>query len=60
MEKLGQNLPPLKKIKLTKKQEEEDIIKRKLIEANKEWCDWRFRYTGINLRRLIQGVVMKE
>ena len=34
MEKLGQNLPPLKKIKLTKKQEEEDIIKRKLIEAN--------------------------
>ena len=40
VEKLGKKLPPLKKRKLSKKrQEEEDKIKRKLTEANQEWCD---------------------
>ena len=44
MEKLGQKLPPLKKRKLSKKgQEEEDKIKRRLTEANQEWCDWKFQ-----------------
>ena len=26
-----------------KKIEEEDKIKRKLTEANQEWCDWKFQ-----------------
>ena len=44
MEKLGQKLPPLNKSKLRKKgQKEEDKIKRRLTEANKEWCDWKFQ-----------------
>ena len=43
MEKLGQKLPPLKKKKLSKKKEGEDKIKRKLTEANQEWCDWKFQ-----------------
>ena len=44
MEKLGQKLPPLKKRKLSKKsQKEEDKIKRRLTEANQEWCDWKFQ-----------------
>ena len=43
MEKLGQKLSPLKKSKLIKKKEEGDTIKRKLTEANKEWCDWKFQ-----------------
>ena len=41
MNKLGQNLPPLKKSKLSKKyQNEEDEINRKLTEANQYWNDW--------------------
>ena len=44
VEKLGQKLPPLKKRKLSKKsQKEEDKIKRRLTEANQEWCDWKFQ-----------------
>ena len=44
MEKIGQNLEPLKKRKLSKKcQEEEDKIKRILTEANQEWYDWKFQ-----------------
>ena len=44
MKKLGQKLPPLKKRKLSKKsQKEEDKIKRRLTEANQEWCDWKFQ-----------------
>ena len=43
MEKLKQELPPLKKSKLSKKiQEEENKIKIKLIKASQEWCDWKF------------------
>ena len=44
VEKLGQKLPPLKKIKLSKKgQKEEDKINIILTEVNQEWCDWRFQ-----------------
>ena len=40
MNKLGQNLPPLKKMKLSKKyQKEEDEIKIKLHEDNQAWND---------------------
>ena len=42
--KIGQKPPPLNKRKLSKtRQEEEDKIKRKLTEANQEWCDWKFQ-----------------
>ena len=41
VDKLGQNLPPLKKLSKTK--EEENKIKRRLTEANQEWCDWKFQ-----------------
>ena len=44
MDKLGQNIPPLKKRKLSKKpQRKEDKIKRRLTEANQEWNDWKFQ-----------------
>ena len=44
MEKLVQKLPPLNKRKLSKKnKKEEGKIKRKLIEANQQWCDWKFQ-----------------
>ena len=43
MEKLGQKLSPLQKKKLRKKQEYKDKIKRRLTEANQEWCDWKFQ-----------------
>ena len=44
MNKLGQNLPPLRKKRLGKKpQKEEDEIKRKLHKANKYWNDWKFK-----------------
>ena len=44
MHKLGQNLKPLKKRKLSKKyQKEEDEIKRRLTEANQEWNDLKFQ-----------------
>ena len=44
METLNQKLSPLKKRNLGKKvQKEEDKIKRRLTEANKEWCDWKFQ-----------------
>ena len=44
VEKLGQKLPPLNKIKLSKEpQQEEDKIKRILTEANQEWNDWKFQ-----------------
>ena len=43
MDKLGQKLPAVKKSKLNKKgQKEENNINRRLTEANKELCDWRF------------------
>ena len=42
--KLGQKIPPLKKIKLSKKyHREEDEIKRKLHEANQAWNNWKFK-----------------
>ena len=41
MNNLGQNLPPLNKRRLSKKeQENEDKIKIKLHEANLAWNDW--------------------
>ena len=44
MNKLGQNIPPLKKMRLSKKaQKEEDEIKRKIHEANQYWNDWEFQ-----------------
>ena len=44
MEKLGQNLPPLKKRKLSKKtQKEKDEINIRVTEANKMWNDWKFQ-----------------
>ena len=44
MEKLGQKISPLKKRKLiTKYQNDEDKIERRITEANKEWCDWKFQ-----------------
>ena len=43
MEKLGQNLPRIKKRELSKEQEEEDKIKRRLAEENQEWCDCKFQ-----------------
>ena len=40
MNKLGQNLPPLNKKKLSKKyQKEEDEIKGKLKKSNQDWND---------------------
>ena len=42
--KLSQKLPPLKKIKLSKKaQKEKDEIKRRLTEANQYWDGWKFQ-----------------
>ena len=29
--------------KLSKKKEEEDKTKRKITEANQQWCDWKFQ-----------------
>ena len=44
MNKLGQNLPPLKKSKLSKKsQKEEDKIKRRLTKANQYWNNWKLQ-----------------
>ena len=44
MKKIGHNLPTIKKRKLIReKQEEENKIKRRLTEANQEWCDWKFQ-----------------
>ena len=44
VKKLGQQLPPLKKRKLSRKtQKEEDEIKRKLQESNQYWNDWKFQ-----------------
>ena len=44
MEKLGQNLPPLKKRKLSKKtQKEKDEINIRVTEANQMWNDWKFQ-----------------
>ena len=43
-EKLGQKLPPINKIKLSKKpQKEDDEINRKLHKANEYWNDWKFK-----------------
>ena len=50
VDKLGQNLPQLKKMRLSKKAlKEEYKIKRRLTEANKMWNDWKFKKTGIKL-----------
>ena len=44
VDKLCKKLQPLNKSKLSKKgQKEEDKIKRRLTEANQEWCDWEFQ-----------------
>ena len=44
VKKLGQKLPPLNRIRLSKKsQKEEDEIKIKLHKANKDWNYWRFQ-----------------
>ena len=44
VEKLGQKLPLLNERKISKKiQEEENKIKRKLTEANQEWCCCKFQ-----------------
>ena len=44
MHKLGQNLKPLKKRKLSKKyQKEEDKINIRLTEANQEWFYCKFQ-----------------
>ena len=44
MKKLGQKLPPLKKIRPRKKaQENEGEIKIKLHKANQAWNDWKFQ-----------------
>ena len=44
MNKLGQNLPPLKKRKLSNnKKEEENKINRRLTGENQEWCVWKFQ-----------------
>ena len=44
LQKLGQNLPPLKKSRLSKKsQKEEDEINRRLTEASQYWNDSKFQ-----------------
>ena len=44
MNKLGQKIQPLKKIRLRKKaQEKEDEIKRKLHKSNQDWNVWKFQ-----------------
>ena len=44
MNKVLQKIPPLKNSKSSKKrQEEEDKTKKKLTEANQEWCDCNFQ-----------------
>ena len=43
MGKSAKELPPLRRTKLSKKQERKDEIKQKLYEANKWWNDWKFQ-----------------
>ena len=44
MNKLGQKISPLRKIRLSKKsQKEEDEIKRRLTEAHQYCNDWKFK-----------------
>ena len=44
MENVGQKLPPLKKMRLSKlSQKEEDEIKIRLTEANQYWNDCKFK-----------------
>ena len=44
MNKLNENLPLLKKLKLIKKaHKKEDEIKRNLQMENKNWNDWKFQ-----------------
>ena len=50
MEKGNRGLPPLKKTKLNKKaQERQDVIEKKIYEANRWWNDWRFQLHWNNL-----------
>ena len=43
-EKINENLPPLKKLKLSKKaQEKEDKIKRNIQMENQNWNGWKFQ-----------------
>ena len=42
--KIARVLPPLKRTILSKKaQERQDVIQKKLFEANRWWNDWRFQ-----------------
>ena len=44
MEKSARGLPPLNIKKLSKKaQERQDVIQKKLYEANRWWDDWKFQ-----------------
>ena len=44
VKKLDQNLPPLKKRRLSKKYyKQEDKIKRKLHNSDQAWNDWKFK-----------------
>ena len=44
MGKSAKGIPPLGRIKLSKKsQESQDEIQKKLYEANKRWNDWKFQ-----------------
>ena len=48
--KSARGLPPLKGTKLsTKAQERQDVIQKKLYEANRWWNDWRFQLHWNNL-----------
>ena len=44
MEKSARGLSPLKRTKLSKKaQKRQDVIQKKLYEANRRWNDWKFQ-----------------
>ena len=44
IEKSDRGLPPLKRKKLSKKtQERQDVIQKKLYEANRWWNDWKLK-----------------
>ena len=55
-EKCKKGQPPLKRTKLSKKsQERDDLIKKKLLQSNRWWNDWKFQYIGTCLNGLIQN-----
>ena len=60
MDRLIQKLPPLKKIRLIKKQEYGNKIKRRLTGENQECRDWEFKTYWNKLEWVNPGVAIKE